>query len=432
MIRVCLGTLLLLLSARLEAQDSSIDEQVAAHLKVLEYNRNASVRRDAVRALNGLSRSPQAVVAVPALMEVIRNDPVGEIRGLAIEVVGLIKRQQNEPCPQLLVESIFSDDEDVRNHAGVYAGLFTEFEQGAVDVLLPHLDSEDPFRRGDVLMWLAIVGTKDPKVLELLRQHTGAPHFYIRHSAQCGVYKMTNNLADILPYCIETVAGTAELPADLPDDAPVEVRQAQRQRNLITIAVLGRWMDLVATYPAELEPELVRLLESESPQVRRDIITALGKAVQAIADAPSPFSLPGLTFAGENGAARDETKSALESMQEKFLRREGIEARIKRLAEDDPDVQVRAAAMKTLAIMSEARQKEPRAPQSPLVPFLIPSSHDDLPRQPNGGYRLPRDLDEKFRDGTSNTVILGEQWNQRKRQWNSRWSNDLPSPGPKD
>lgn len=407
MMRTIGCVLVVLMALSLLAQEPTVDQLITKHLNTLQTSQDADSRRGALRSLNGLSRNKEIVRAVPALVQIIKTDPVGEVRGLAIEVLGLIKKDRKEPCPLLLVESIFSADGDVRNYAAVYAGLFKEFEPGALEVVLRHVNVKDPVRRGDVLMWLSIVEQKDPKILAMLRERTRDSHFYVRHCARYAVYRITNRLEDILPYWVEMTAGFVDSPPpELPADAPEEKKQEQIRKNMCTIACWGRLIELVAEYPDDFATLLDRMLRDDSPRARRQTVVALGKVIELIAEAPAPFPFPSPRFAFGDDPKAEETKTPLELLKENFLKNAAVEAKLKQLHDADPDKQVRAAAGKTLGQMAAARKKEPPKPVSPFSLYTTPSvPRNFFPNAP-ADYTLPPHLKNQIKDGTSNTIIV--------------------------
>ena len=407
-----------------QAQESSVDKTIANHLKTLQTSNDAGALKAALQALNPLSRQPEAVKAVPVLIEFIRSDSLGEIRGLAIEVLGLIQRERGQPCPLVIVESRFGEDADVRNYAAVYAGIFDKFEPWAVDVLLRQLATEDPLEKGEVLIWLAIVEKHDAELLDLLRKHTKDSHFYVRHCAHWAVYNTTNKLEDIVPYCVVLTASAVEKPSLLSADASEDMKDRQTQRNLVTLSGTGKLMSLLTSDDDGFAALMKLRLQDNSPEVRRQTLIALEKAISMIAESSSTRWIPRFSLEHTEQLQPKKQKTALERLQGAFLRDVEIEDRVTRLRDMDPDEKVRIAAAGLLKTMVEVRQKKPSPPLNSIEYFLTPSDPNDA-RMPSG-YGQPVDISEGVRDGTSNTIRVEDLLRQRGNKFNHKqWTDSL-------
>jgi HEAT repeat len=331
-----------------------------------------ATRFSAVKWLNAHSGAKNAGPAMPALERSARQEPDREIRGQAVLTLGLIARSLGKPCPLAVVEALLDREEEVRWQAQACAGCWPSgpFAPGSVEVLLRAVRSPDVGVRSSSLFLLALAGGKEPKVLTAIRKAREDRVFEVRHCAHCALFSATNRLDEFLLYLIRL----REDPESLftPGLKEAERKQEQKERNLALLGSSTRLIEWSEHRADELAPLLVKLLNDESPVVRRGAVNLIGATVVKVVLPPRgqqpgmpggnlssllPYVAPQTspqTAPGEKKPEKSKTALRLEKLK--------VEERLRTLRDRDPDGTVREAAGRALARIALVNERKPTLP----------------------------------------------------------------------
>jgi hypothetical protein len=321
-------------------------------VKHLDQTNPKLERLEAIKWLCRHAEAKDAHLAISALEQCIRKDPEAKVRENAIEALGLITKERQEPCPLVIVEALLDKDIYVSQMANALAGLFTKYAPGSVEILLRCARSERATLREYSVSLLALAAGKDKRVLEAIRKATHDENFGVRHNAHCALFQANGNLEEFLAYF-----------ARLQDDPDGTLGQVDRNseagkqellsRNLALISsamLIAEWSDKRAE---ELAPILLKMLASPSPVMRRCAARWIGasatKVDLAISDWKKLFEQPPKHVKPQQPLQQSKVAIHLEKLK--------IRDRLRQLRDNDPDRTVRDTARWALEQFARVRQK---------------------------------------------------------------------------
>jgi hypothetical protein len=326
--------------------------ELTQQIQRLGPKNDKAARLDALRWIDLRLRSDQVDPVIPALSRCVKDDPEPEVRSRAIAVLARMERQGKRPCPVALIEAMLDKTDIVRWEAGVQVGLFPDLAPGAAPVLLRGTKSEDPDVRGNVLFPLGKAARKDPKLLPALRERTKDKDWFVRDCAHIALYRATEQIDDYLRYLARERAAAHKAWPPRKEESEEEKRLRAR-RNLLLIGgsvLLSEWLQ---TRPKDLSGTLGRALEDEAASERSAAALLLADFAALYRDMKSTPRgergkdrvPPPPVFPAANTPAEQAERAARLADQ---MRELGVLGRLRKLADRDPDKEVRRAAAEAL------------------------------------------------------------------------------------
>jgi hypothetical protein len=347
-----------------QPSEAAVQEQV----RRLDRKKGKAERIDALKWLNGNSRTKHAGLAIPALEQCIHDDPAMEVRREAVLDLALIAKNRKSPCPVAVIEAMLDREEEVRWQASACAGLFKTFDRGSVDVLLRCSRSEDASLRSDSLILLVRAAGKDKRVVQAIEKAKQDKTFQVRHTAHCALFLANDRMEDFLRYIIHAREEPDAVLSPAPQDAEARKRE-QAMRNLFLLGSAMRMIEWSDERADELASVLVKLLADKSPVMRRGAANLVG-AVVVKTDLAAPGMpddswvfkiLPYIEqddlykkMKGGEGEKKPPEKSKVAIQLEKLK----VVELLRRVRDDDPDRSVREAARTALERLARVQEKK--------------------------------------------------------------------------
>jgi HEAT repeat protein len=289
--------------------------------------------------------------AIPALERVIKDDPETDVRRRAITTLARLELQRKRPCPLALFEAVLSPTDNVRWEAGLWVGQFQEFAPGAAAVLLRGTRSDKPDVRGNVLFPLGRAARKDAKLVPAIRERLKDEAWFVRDCAQIALYRATDQFDDYLPY-LARERETAHRARPAGEGESAAEKRLRETRNLLLIGRAGLLSEWLETRPKDVARVLGKMLDDKAPAER------VAPAILLADFAPLyPLLRRSDRKAGIEGTTPWAELTADNSPQVKRERAAHLASRLKelglldrfaRLAQNDPDAEVRRAAGEAL------------------------------------------------------------------------------------
>jgi len=330
------------------------DDEVAEKIKLLDLKNDLEVRRKAISWLLNSGPSPKKEMAFPALEKCFREERHMGTRGLALYTLGQLSEKLKKPCPQVVIDALLDKDEEVRMY-GSMVYYFNPADPGAMDVPFRCLKSEYADARQSAVEALARYAPKDKKALEAIERAKLDGDFLVRLSANNSLFKVNNDLGEILRFFIK-VREDAEAVTNLYEKDSNLWKRERAAKNLFLIGFASRivgWSNDERS--GDLARTLVKLLEDQSPTIRSGAASLIGAASQKIEYASEqdfrkdenhllrPFLYPGVE--NKPDPKDPEPKQPLQKSKA-GVHLESLKAQdlLRKLDEKDPDISVRTAA----------------------------------------------------------------------------------------
>jgi len=354
MMSLCSSALLLLLLPLHSAAtaDDSLETRFREQVRQLDPRKSKKERLAALKWIENHLKREEAARAVPALERCLKKDPDADVRGQAVQHLAMIAFYRKQPCPLVVVETMLDPDAGVRNLAGSCAWMFKTFSSGAVPVLLRCMKSDDPEDRNTAVTLLGRAGGKSEKTVQVVGEATRDKEYFVRHNARIALFSLSDKLEDIVPYCVRV---QIELPASAPrPERTEEVKRDRDRRGLLLMASLMKLADLLESRPDECAKLLKALLQDRAASTRRATAFTLAEMVRVARE--------------KNFAAETKLTPTPEDMFKPFvasvtvLRKQKVDAILKKLSDDDPDTGVRATARRALREFEAAQRPSRKSP----------------------------------------------------------------------
>ena len=258
------------------------DAELKQQLTRLENNIFDNERLEAIKWIERHAGAPNVHLAIPRLEQCIRADPNPLVRDAAVDCRAEVAKKRREPCPLVIVEAILDQDEMVSQSADCYAAHFSKFAPGCVEVLLRCAQSEnDRVRHGGSLNHLAYAAGKDKRALEAIEKAMNDKSFGVRHNAHIAMFHANDNLEQLLTYFIRLQQDPDGVLGQV-DKTTEDGKREVVIRDMVQVGSVGvivEWSDKRAE---DLAAALVKLLGSESPQLRRGAAYLIGASARKI------------------------------------------------------------------------------------------------------------------------------------------------------
>lgn len=337
--------------ARVEPKPTAAEFK--AQIKRLDSKNAKQERLEAVKWLCRHVTAKDAHLAMPALEQCIRKDPVAKVRENAIEALGFIAKERQEFCPLVIVEAMLDKDLYVSQMADALAGHFKSYPPGSVEILLRCARSESTKLRSDCLSHLGRTAKKDKRALEAVAKARQDKSFTVRHNAHCAMFQANDNLEELLTYF-----------AQLQDDPDGTLGQVDRNseagkqelttRNLVLVGSAMQIAEWSNKRAEELAPVLLKLLASPSPRMRRCAARWIGAAAVKVDPEAEWKKILNKQPQQDAQPSKPPEKSNVAKRLEKLK----VIDRLRQLRENDPDPSVRAMARYALERYASVRQKK--------------------------------------------------------------------------
>jgi DNA-binding beta-propeller fold protein YncE len=316
------------------------DAEVREWIQRLEQKKDLPARLQALKSLQNHYIMKNTALAIPVLDRTVRDDPVSTVRAEAVLALAHIARNQELPCPLVVVQAIFDQDEYVRQNAGAVAVQFTTFTPGTLELALRAAWSEDTNIRDDGLNLLSLAAPKDQRTLVILETAKNDRSFRVRHNVHCYKFKADGRMDEFLAWIIRLQEDNSVLDP-VPRDE-MQRKQDEQTRNLSCIGLTRMIPDWCEERPDDLAAALLQLLDHKSPVVRRGAARLIGvTAEKHDAEEPKPGSQP------KPGPEKSKVAPCLEKRKAR--------ERLEKLIDSDPDRDVRAVAGIALVQLSRLR-----------------------------------------------------------------------------
>jgi HEAT repeat protein len=327
-------------------------EQVAAQVRRLTEAKDSKEREKGAGWLGHYRKALAVLAALPEVERAAAKDPSGEVRSRAVTAAGRIADANGSPCPRVVLDAL--QDEDTRLAAGlVLEELETPLSEAdrrrVIEFVVAH---NRPHRQNEVGL-LAGPAVRSPEAIKVIRALTTDPDREVRHNAYCALFRVTDQLDEFVHHIMWVHAEWAEAPEPGPSASEDEKNAAiwLGMVNLGAARLLAEWTQ---NRPMELRAALLKVTRSEWPRIRRAAVRQFGRYAEALAEAPTakpparadePDPFPGYDAkkqrAGMAAVVRDPA----------------ARARLKELAEKDPDDRVRNAADAALRKLAEIERE---------------------------------------------------------------------------
>jgi HEAT repeat protein len=325
--------------------------EVREQMRRLDPKNGFYERLKALAWINQRLDSPQLDQAIPALERCLKDDPEPEVRKRTIDTLAGLQLRRKRPCPLALIEAMLSQTDVVRWQAGIWVDKFKEFASGSIPILLRGVRSEDPDIRGNILFPLAQAAREDEKLLAVIRDCTKDKDWKVRDCAHIALYHATDQVDDFLIYLArERQAAHKAGPVRKQESAEEKRLREQRNDRMIGAAGLIReWLD---SRPIDVGRVLCRMLENEASSERGGAAILLGEFANIDRCVKSKSkrgdikdSFPSLAPLEENTPEEQAERTAQLAKQ---MRELGVIDRLTKIAEKDPEKEVRQAAQEAL------------------------------------------------------------------------------------
>jgi HEAT repeat protein len=317
------------------------DQEFREHLKKLELTNPVEERLGALKWLESNCKAKNSRLAIPTLEECLRKDPEPSVRESAAYRLASIGCEQRVPCPLALLEALFDADRNVSESANSCVPAFDKFPPQAVEILLRCTRSTNDNIRGNCLQPLAIAGGKNKQVVEAIEKAQQDERFVVRHNAHVALFKVNDDLETYATYLIRLQAAPDNLLGKIDEDSE-EGKQdlAVKAYGQVGAALLfAVWSE---DRPDELAAVLLKLLSSPSVPMRKEAVRLIG----ACAWKNMGRDEKGLLKSAE---ARDPKKRPEPSKVASRFEKLKAADELRKIAEKDPDDEVRASAVRALA-----------------------------------------------------------------------------------
>ncbi|HYT87290.1 MAG TPA: HEAT repeat domain-containing protein [Gemmataceae bacterium] len=342
--------------------DAAIKEQ----LQRLDPKNDKTVRLEALKWLGQHEAVKNAGLAIPVLERCIREDPDSEVRCSAAYPLCGIALQQNKPCPLALVEALLDKDEQVALSASNYVGAFKTYPPGALEILLRCVRSPNSHIRSGALWSLFQAGGKDKRVLEALEKAKQDAVFEVRHNAHAVMFQIDDNLASFLGYLLRLRGDPDGVLGPIDKDSEAGKRSLTH-RNLARIGMAVLMVEWSEKRANDFALALLKYLENPSPLLRGGAASLIGACVVRVEPPPDLkelFERPFVPWWSQGPytdppkGAKKPTGSPQKSKVAIRLEELKVKERLRRLADNDPDLTVRDAARYALARFAMVEQKK--------------------------------------------------------------------------
>ena len=328
--------------------EQTSEPEVARQVRRLDLKNDKRDRLAAVRWFEKHLKDEAVRQAVPALERSVKEDPDVDVRYWAVQCVAVIAYHRKEPCPLTVVEAMLDRDLQVRIIASAVAGLFNKFPPGARPILLRCMRSDDFEDRSGAVILLPLVGRRDEGVLRAVQRATRDKNFTVRHNARIALFKLTDKLDDIVPYC---VSAQVELEAAREVPGESEEKKLERSRKwMIRLMCLIKIGQLLESRPGECGKLLTKLLRDPSPRTRK------GAALTCELLARLARTNSSQTETKRDAVPEDAVKMCRPAVA---VLRQKMGAVLKDLADHDPDRGVRDAARAALRELTPVQKSLP-------------------------------------------------------------------------
>jgi HEAT repeats len=338
------------------------DDEFSARVAMLSPDTPRDERLAAVRWILKQCARPAATKAVPAVERCAKHDADAEVRYRAVEALGMIAYQQRpRVCPLAVAEALLDKDADVRGITSGVTGLFKEFAPGSVDVFLKCARHDDANVRAVSFSLLALAAPKDEKVLATIRAGRDDPDATVRNNAHGALFLVTGKLDELAAYCLRVRAEFLDEPVPGPD-APDKAKQDRFRKNLIVLGTTTRLMELGEEQPDDVAKAVLAGLADKAPVTRRGSASFAGAVAELFAarrDGTPHDHLIVVPITEPGDPKKDKGRRDVPSKLLVRLRESGVEDRLRKVRDDDPDRAVRDAAAEALKQLAAAKAKKP-------------------------------------------------------------------------
>jgi hypothetical protein len=354
------------------AGEPPFEVAVANHLKQLDPKKNDARARLVALDWIGVHCTRDAKVrarVLPALQTCLGNDPEAKVRGKAAEILTAVARSHEPPvCPLALVRALLDPDVDVRTAAHFGALNFKKLPPEALAVLQRCARAEDPQIRRNTAEVASCYGKED-KALGLVRELTRDKHFWVRDGAQWALFRATDKLEDLVPYCVRMRVELRPKKPFNPKEPEAEPNERAR-KNLISYSSWAYLYRLTAERTDAMALLLGELACHESPQMREGVADFLAAFAQRVLSLRQP--------------QKDEMKARIDDLEGRFsiskpfdppretreqaatrmtkvaarLRELKVVTALERLRDRDPEAGVRGAAAEALKAFAAVKSPQ--------------------------------------------------------------------------
>jgi hypothetical protein len=348
---------------------------VANHLKQLDAKKHdVRARLVALDWINvHCTRDAKVRASVlPALQNCLGNDPEARVREKAAETLTVVARNHQPPvCPLALVRALLDPDADVRMVACFGAGNFKKFDPAALAVLQRCARAEDPQIRRNAAEVASCYGKEDrDRALGLVRELTRDKHFWVRDGARWALFRATDQLEDLVPYCVRMRVELRPKKPFNPKEPEAEPNERAR-KNLIRYSTWVYLYRLTAERTDAMAKLLGELTRHESPQMREGVADFLADFARRVLSLREPKKgeragpiddLEGRFSVSKPFDPKRETLAQAARRMTKVadrLRELKVESALERLRDRDPEAAVRASAAEALKELAAVRGKAP-------------------------------------------------------------------------
>jgi hypothetical protein len=329
------------------------DDEFSARVAMLSPETPRDQRLAAIRWILKESARPAAVKAVPAVERCVKHDADKEIRYRAVEALGMIAyHQKPRVCPLAVAEALLDKDPEVRATTSGVTELFKEFAPGCVDVFLKCARHDDATVREDSFILLALAAPKDEKVLATIRAGRDDPDALARHNAHVALFNATDKLDEFAAYCLRARGEFLDEPAPGPQ-ASEEAKLKRFATNLISLGILSRLTELGEERTDEVAKAVLAGFDDKKAVARRGSASFTGAVAELFVARRDGKPHPALDL------VKDKERRAAPPKLLARLRASGVEVRLRKLRDDDPDRAVREAAGEALRQLAAAGEKKP-------------------------------------------------------------------------
>jgi HEAT repeat protein len=316
------------------ATDADFQKQI----KRLEPKNYKPERLKTANWLYRHSQAKNAHLARSALERCIRDDAEPDVRSAAVQSLAAITQKRQEACPLAIIQAMLDKDAMVSQYGDACAGWFKTYSPGTVEILLRCAKSERTTIRSNCLHHLACAGGKDQRVLEAIKYAAQDKSLGVRHNAHVALFHATDNLADFVAYLVRLQEDPDSVLGQLdPDSDPDQNERESREMARLGSAIL--FVEWSGKRPAELAPALMDLLTDRSPKVRRGAARLIGATVVKT-DLPDKRDKQPDSSKVQMPPQPSNTAIVFKALN--------AENRLSKLATEDPDPTVRAAALSAL------------------------------------------------------------------------------------
>jgi hypothetical protein len=367
---LALIVLFISVAGSLAGGDSTFDALRARHLRtVAKPDALPAARLAALEWLGKHVRDPADGETIAALDQCLK-DAEAKVRAAAVEARGNLAMQIKAPCPIGVIEAMLDSDPDVRENAINWSAVFPSgrYAQDAAPVLLRCVKSDHHGVRSLGVLLLAQLPNKNDTILRTVTELTRDKHVLVRNDAQSALYRLTGKLDDVVPYCLRLRLEARDAARIQSGKVPAEERV---QRNLVTLGVNLRLSNLIEDRTDDLAQYLLGLLAGEDATLRRATAIFLADRYRGPAQPPKagavdfPYSeyFPHTAFDDPEVQRKQREASAKKHAAfNQRLEELGVEKRLRRLRDADPEALVRGAAAEAVSQWEAYRKKKPNTP----------------------------------------------------------------------